>query len=56
MGGITVDPVPLMKNVTITVKIVRTRELAFRIWLGTKLILLGARILGTEYEEVLFDG
>jgi hypothetical protein len=49
----SVDVVDAMRGINLRVDFRRVRELSWRIWLGTKLIGLAARIMncGIEFEK-----
>ena len=44
------DAVKLMQQMTIKVKVVREREMRFRIWLATRFILLAGLVTGMGIE------
>lgn len=44
------DAVKLMQQMTIKVKVVREREMRFRIWLATRFILLAGWVTGMGVE------
>ena len=48
-----IDSVKLMQRITMTVKLKRHRELKFRLWLATRLLILAAWIgnFNIELEE-----
>ena len=45
-----IDPVKLMRKMTLEVKFVRLREMRFRLWVSTRLIRLGAWVAGMGIE------
>ena len=46
------DARKIMANMTMTLTLKKVKELKFRIWVGTKLIMLAARIMGMGTLEV----
>lgn len=45
-----VDAVDMMRRATMHVRIKRDRELAWRLWLGTRLIMLAALVMNCNIE------
>ena len=56
MANVEFDASTLTKHITVTVHIKRVNLLQLRLWLGTKIIVLGAFIAGLGYKEIELDG
>jgi hypothetical protein len=50
---IEIDQVELMQQMTLVVKMTRTREMRIRLWIATRLIILAAWVtgMGIEFED-----
>jgi len=50
--NVTIDARDVMHQVTMTVELTHTRQLEWRLWLGTQLIRLAAWIMGCGIEII----
>jgi len=52
VGNLSVREV--VGSMTLEIRVTRRREMATRLWIGMKLLLLAARVIGTQL-EISFD-
>jgi len=50
MADVSYDAVRIMQNITVKVKPTRTRELAWRLWLGARLFYFAAWVMNCNCE------
>jgi hypothetical protein len=53
MAAMNLDAAAMLRSVTLTITV--TRSTKVRMWLGTRLMIIGARILGTSVNIIEVD-